>query len=422
MTENVGTLGRFAHPTFHPAMRVLQVVPSIALVYGGPSQMVLGLSSALAQQGVNVTILTTNANGDVGQPPLDVPLRVPVSEGDYTVWYFPCSWRRYKFSRELLWWLWQHADDFDVAHIHALFSPVSTLAAKVARWRALPYVLRPLGTLDPADLRKKKVLKQLYGWGLERGNLAGAARVHFTSAQEARVSHRFGAKTTDAIVPLGVELPPVDPDVADHPRVFVEQQLQIPKGCPLVLFLSRIEPKKGLDILIPALEQLCRRGMDFHWVLAGSNPQDPKYEDNIRRQIQNSVLAERTTMPGFVRGDLKVALLKAADVFALFSYYENFGIAVAEAMAAGTAVAISQGVYIWEDVEQAQAGWVSGSDVVTATDILAKALSNPSECDWRGAKGRVYARQHYSWEAIAQSTQQVYQDAIASAGRHRKTR
>jgi glycosyltransferase involved in cell wall biosynthesis len=127
-------------------------------------------------------------------------------------------------------------------------------------------------------------------------------------------------------------------------------------------------------------------------------------------------------MPGFVRGDLKVALLKAADVFALFSYYENFGIAVAEAMAAGTAVAISQGVYIWEDVEQAQAGWVSGSDVVTATDILAQALSNPSECDWRGAKGRVYARQHYSWEAIAQSTQQVYQDAIASFGGHRKNR
>ncbi|WP_071518822.1 hormogonium polysaccharide biosynthesis glycosyltransferase HpsP [Geitlerinema sp. PCC 9228] len=395
-------------------MRVLQIVPSIALVYGGPSQMVLGLSSALAQQGVDVTIVTTNANGDAGQPPLDVPLRVPVREGDYTVWYFPCSWRRYKFSGELLSWLWQHAGDFDVAHIHALFSPLSTLAAKVARWRGLPYVLRPLGTLDPADLRKKKFLKQLYGWGLERGNLAGAARVHFTTAQEARVSRRFGTNTTDAIVPLGVELPALDPDVAAQPRAFVQQQLQVPSDRPLVLFLSRIEPKKGLDILIPALEELCRRDLDFHLVLAGSNPQDPQYEDNIRRQVEHSVLAERTTMPGFVRGNLKVALLQAADVFALFSYYENFGIAVAEAMAAGTAVAISRGVYIWEEVEQAQAGWVSSADVLAATDVLTQALSHPEECDWRGAKGRVYARQHFSWEAIAASTQQIYQDAITS--------
>lgn len=402
-------------------MRVLQIVPSISLVYGGPSQMVLGLSSALAQQGVDVTILTTNANGDVGQPPLDVPLRVPVSEGGYTVWYFPCSGRRYKFSGELLWWLWQHAGDFDVAHIHALFSPVSTLAATIARWRGLPYILRPLGTLDPADLRKKKFLKQLYGWVWERGNLAGAASVHFTSAQEARVSHRFGAKTTDAMVPLGVELPPMDPDVAENPREFVAQQLQVPKHRPLVLFLSRIEPKKGLDVLIAACEELCRRSIDFHLVLAGSNPQDPQYEEKIRRQVENSVLAERTTMPGFVRGNLKVALLQAADVFALFSDYENFGIAVAEAMAAGTAVAISPGVYIWEEVEQAQAGWVSGGDVLTATDILARALSHPAECDLRGAKGRVYARQYFSWEAIAEATQQVYQNAIARSHQKRKS-
>ncbi|MEB3213627.1 MAG: glycosyl transferase group 1, partial [Leptolyngbyaceae bacterium] len=92
------------------ALRVLQIIPSISLVYGGPSQMVLGFSKALAAEGVNVTILTTDANGDTGQAPLDVPLTVPVEQDGYRIRYFRCApFRRYKFSIELLKWLSTHA-------------------------------------------------------------------------------------------------------------------------------------------------------------------------------------------------------------------------------------------------------------------------------------------------------------------------
>jgi len=189
-------------------MRILQIVPSISLVYGGPSQMVLGLSNALANQGVEVTILTTDSNGDFGQPPLDVPLNKPVQQDGYQVRYFRCSpFRRYKFSLELLRWLWQYAGEFDLAHIHALFSPVSTAAATVARKRNLPYILRPLGTLDPADLQKKRRLKQVYVGLWERVNLAGAAGIHFTSEQEAKISQRFGTNAPDIVIPLGVTPP-----------------------------------------------------------------------------------------------------------------------------------------------------------------------------------------------------------------------
>ena len=207
--------------------------------------MVLGLSAALASQGVEVTVLTTDSNGDVGQPSLDVPLDKPVEQDGYQVRYFRCApFRRYKFSLNLLRWLSRHAWEFDLAHIHALFSPVSTAAAMVARQRNLPYILRPLGTLDPADLRKKQQLKQIYAALLERGNLAGAAAIHFTSTQEAKISERFGTTTPDLVIPLGVRPPqPLLLKGKKPSQGQARTELGIPDGSLLVLFMSRIDPK-----------------------------------------------------------------------------------------------------------------------------------------------------------------------------------
>lgn len=365
--------------------------------------MVLGLSEALASQGVEVTILTTDANGDAGQPPLDVPLDRPVEQDGYQIRYFRCSpFRRYKFSSDLLRWLWHHARDYDIAHIHALFSPVSTAAAMVARHQKLPYILRPLGTLDPADLRKKRRLKQIYATLLERPNLAGAAGIHFTSVEEAKISERFGVSTADIVIPLGVKL------LTMLPKSQARTQLGIPDEQPLVLFMSRIDPKKGLNLLLPALERLLVEGLDFHFVLAGANPQDPDYEQQIQQQIMASPLSARTSIPGFVRGELKAALLEDADLFVLPSYYENFGIAVAEAMVAGTPVVISDRVYIWEEVKSAEAGWVCPCEVDALTELLREALQDAGERQRRGANARNYALQHYGWDAIALLTLDAY--------------
>jgi glycosyltransferase involved in cell wall biosynthesis len=366
--------------------------------------MVKGLSTALARQQIDVTILTTNSNGDVGQPPLDVPLNQPIAQDGYTVYYFPCSlFRRYKFSLGLLRWLSQNAADYDLAHIHALFSPVSTAAAIVARSRQLPYILRPLGTLDPADLRKKRYFKQIYAALWERKNIAKAAAIHFTSPQEAKISHRFGAQTRDMIVPLGVDLPRPFPAIGA-----ARERWQIPPQNPLILFLSRIEPKKGLDLLLPALEAILEQGIDFHFALAGANPQDPDYERRIRDRIAQSPLHSRTTITGFIGGTEKVSLLQDADVFVLPSYYENFGIAVAEAMAAGTAVVISDQVHIWPDIERGQAGWVASCAVEPLTNTLKSALSDRADWQQRGRNAQAYAEAHYSWDAIAQQTLDEY--------------
>lgn len=388
-------------------MRILQIVPSISLVYGGPSQMVLGLSKALANQGVDVTILTTDSNGDFGQAPLDVPLDKPVPQDGYQVRYFRCSpFRRYKFSLDLLRWLWQHAGEFDLAHIHALFSPVSTAAATVARKRNLPYILRPLGTLDPADLQKKRRLKQVYVGLWEGANLAGAAGIHFTSEQEAKISQRFGTNAPDIVIPLGVT--PPEELLSNGVNRGDEGECPNPQS-PILLFMSRIDPKKGLDLLIPALETLLAEGLRFHFILAGANPQDPEYERKIQQQIQASLLSSHTTITGFVEGEVKAALLQEANLFVLPSYYENFGIAVAEAMVVGTPVVISDQVHIWQEVKGAEAGWVCGCDVASLTQTLREALRDAGEQKRRGVNARNYALEHYSWDAIAQTMIEAYQ-------------
>ncbi len=410
--------------TLVPSMplRILQIVPAVSLVYGGPSQMVLGFSAALAAAGAEVTVLTTDANGDVGQAPLEVPRDRPVWQNGYQIRYFHCApFQRYKFSLGLLRWLSRHAAEFDLAHIHALFSPVSTAAATVARRRGLPYVLRPLGTLDPIDLQKKRRLKQVYGVLWERPNLAGAAAIHFTSQREADISERFGLKTPDLILPLGVTaaFPSVDstggqePQESQHPAI--RRQLGIADDTPLLLFLSRLDPKKGLDLLLPALELLLQRGSSFHLGLVGSNSQDPAYEAAIAAQIAASPLAAHTSILGFVEGDRKTALLQAADVFVLPSYYENFGIAVAEAMVSGLPVVISDQVYICDQVIQAEAGWVVPCDVTALADCLEAALQHPAECQRRGDNARRYALHHYGWRAIAHQAIQAYGEILETA-------
>lgn len=385
-------------------MKILQIVPSVSLVYGGPSQMVLGLSKALAEAGVEVTLITTNSNGDQGQLPLDVPLETPIKQNGYEIIYFKCSpFRRYKFSLELLQWLRINASNYDLAHIHALFSPVSTFAARVCQKQNFPYILRPLGTLDPKDLQKKKQLKYLYGNLLEKPNLANSVAVHFTSQTEADVSESFGAKINPIVVPLAVEKPENSTINLD-----IRAKLGIPLDKTLLLFMSRIEPKKGLNLLIPSLEKLLTEGFDFHFVLAGSNPQDQDYEAKIKQQINNSGLGKHTTITGFVRGEMKLGLLQEADLFVLPSYYENFGIAVVEAMAMGLPVLISDQVYIWQEIEKANAGWICTCNQEDLTDKLRLVFNHSQEMAIKSINAQKLVEDKYTWNAIALQMITVY--------------
>ncbi|PSN17888.1 glycosyl transferase group 1, partial [filamentous cyanobacterium CCP5] len=215
------------------------------------------------------------------------------------------------------------------------------------------------------------------------------------------------------VIPLGVTAPPPIPDSVAWQRV---KTMGIPDHCVRVLFLSRLAPKKGLDRLIEALTTLHQDGLEFHLILAGGNPQDEAYEKTVSDRIGQSPLADCTTFTGFVTGEDKAALLQTANLFVLPSDYENFGIAVAEAMLAGLPVVVSRGVYIWPEIETSQSGWVCERSVESLMAVLRTVLTQTGERKRRGRNAQEYAQNHYSWGAIANQTLDIYRRILARRG------
>ena len=186
-------------------MRVLQVIPSVSPVHGGPSRAIVDIERALTARGIEVTTVTTNDDGDART--LAVPCGVPVATPCATRWYFPRSTVFFKVSVGLGRWLRENIAAFDVVHAHALFSFAPVAAAFLARRAGVPYVLRPLGVLAPYGMtRHHPFLKKASFALIERRLLESASAVHFTSSAEQAEAEALGLKCNGVSIPLGIDL------------------------------------------------------------------------------------------------------------------------------------------------------------------------------------------------------------------------
>ncbi len=400
-------------------MRVLHVIPSVAPIRGGPSQAVLEMVAALRAQGVDAEIATTNDNGpkvldvpcnrkvfypvkgdspDAEQVPIRFFARRPAQAGALS---------EFSFSPGLTHWLWQHISDYDLLHIHALFSYPSTTAMAIARWHRVPYLLRPIGQLCHWSLTQSAAKKKAYLALIERANLQRARAFHFTTHQEKEEAQAMRLRPPGLVVPHGIHMP----ELIDQAQPKLRQHLQIPDGVPILLFLSRLHPKKGLERLIEALTPLLDQ--PFHLVIAGSG--DPGYEAKLDCQLQAAGLQKRSQRVGFVSGHLKQLLLQGSDAFVLPSYSENFGIAVLEALAAGLPVLTTPQVALAPVVENHQLGWICDNTVKELSLTLRKALMEIKNDPEVGQSARQVVQSQFSWPAIAQQLATKYQQCLANA-------
>jgi glycosyltransferase involved in cell wall biosynthesis len=381
--------------------RVLHVIPSLAARYGGPSAAVMGMCRALHAAGVSTLVATTDADG---------PGRLDVAHGEIgpyegvPVVFFPRqASESFKWSGPLDAWLGAHVQEFDLVHIHAVFSHSSLAAGRACRRHGVPYVVRPLGTLDPWSLGRHPIRKKLLFLLGARALLARAAAVHYTSEGERRLAEQsLPWLPTAVIVPLGIDR-----------EVFGEPVDQAPATAPYVLAMSRLDEKKGLDLLINAFHNLASSARLGDWSLVVAGDGDAAYVQALRRLAASGAARARVAFRGWVAGSDRVALLRGAGLFALPSHQENFGIAMVEAMAAGVPVMVSPGVNLGAEIEGARAGWVVSRDGPAWQDAVASAISDPGDREERGRNARQFA-ERFRWPAIATALQSMYEDVLAS--------
>jgi glycosyltransferase involved in cell wall biosynthesis len=381
--------------------RVLHVIPAIAPRYGGPSAATFGLCRALRARGIDTLVATTDADGP-GR--LDVPLE---QAGDYhgvPVIFFQRRFSdAFKWSWRLRAWLSAHVSDFDVVHIHAVFSHSSLVAGRVCRDAGVPYIVRPLGTLDPWSVSRKWLQKQILFRAGVTALLAGAAAIHYTSEEERALAESAHAPAgKGVVVPLGVD-----------DEVFQGNRSDAPVAPePYVLALSRLDEKKGLDLLIGAFADAVGRAGKERWrlVIAGDGP--ASYVAALRAIAAASPVASRITFAGWVAGHEKLQLLRGAGLFALPSHQENFGISVVESMASGVPVLVTPGVNLAHDIQEAGAGWVVKRDRAAVAAALGAAMSDEADAQRRGDRARAFAEQ-FRWPSVASRLIRMYDDVVA---------
>jgi len=391
-------------------MRVLHVIPSVGPQRGGPGRAVLDMARGLAQAGVEVHLATTD---DDGPGHLNVPLGQPTVQAGITLWYFWRQARPYTFSWPLTTWLRRHVADYDLVHVHAVFSYSSLPAAFCARRAGMPYIITPHGILRSWGLHNRHpLLKRLSFWLIERRILHHAALVHFTSEQERLEAEELGVRMPSAVLPLGIDLSAFEHLPASC--TFRRHYPQLASRAQL-LFLSRLDPVKGLDLLLLAFAQVQQTQPDVILVLAGRGVSD--YEAWLRARVQELGLEGDVVFVGFLEAKQKLAALADCDLFVLPSYSESFGVSVVEALACGVPVVISDQVGIHHEVAAAGAGIIVPCQVDALATAMVRLVADPDLRQQMGMRGRLLAWDRFSMQAMTDGVIEAYTKVLHSSPR-----
>jgi glycosyltransferase involved in cell wall biosynthesis len=355
------------HQAASRSQRVLHVIFTMSPRDGGPPEGVRQLAANYKAIGDQVEVVT-----------LDDPTSPFLAGLEFPVHALGPPPVRYGISRSLIRWLAANVRRFDLVVINGVW-----LFPSVAAWRAaidagVPYVVFTHGALDVFFKKRYplKHLKKMVYWPLQYRILRQAAAVFFTS--EAERDHALASfrpnRWNSIVIPYGTNKPSGDP--AQQVAGFYEK-VPAMRGKHFLLFLSRIHEKKGCDLLIDAFAAVAGRHHQLHLVMAG--PDQSGLQAGLEARARSLGIADRVHWPGMLTGDLKSGAFYAADAFVLPSHQENFGIAVAEALACGRAVLISNQINIWRDIVEDGVGLVEPDTLEGTRRLLERWMATPEQ-------------------------------------------
>ncbi len=377
--------------------------------FGGVCESSHGLSTALARAGVTVNVVTSDATKGsripfkaffkVEQPNLRIyPFKYLVNEKSCI------SYDAVRVLRKIV-------SQSDLIHVNGIFTHPVTLGAWFARHRSKPHIVAVRNGLDPWMLkirRKKKMLG--YKLYVQKA-LEGASCIHATADQEIKACRALGLKGPFTIIPNGIN--PQNFEKLPAPSV-AEKIWPVLQGKTVVLFLSRLSPQKGLNMLISAWNGIVKKYPDAFLVIAG--PDYMGYSNDVHQLVDQSASPKSILLSGSVWGEKKMALYSRADVFVLPSYSENFGNVIAEALASKIPVITTQATP-WSAIEKTNCGRWIPIHKKNLTEALTEMISKPdAERKMMGEQGKELILQNYTWDIAARKMITVYRAMLNGDG------
>lgn len=377
-------------------MRILHVIPDLAPETGGPVTAVLGMATAQAVLEHHVAIAAS-----------DFGVRQDLGLDGVSIYLFRCHFVPWRWTPELRRFLRREARDYDIVHLHTIWQHPTWTSGFACSHAGIPYLVSPCGMLGSWALSQKAWKKRPYLWFMGGDTLRRAAALHYTSEGDFASSGAERWNRSCFVLPHGVprsayvDLP--------APTSFAERFPAVANR-RIVLFLGRLHYKKQPDIAIRAFRQAFRDATDTCLVLAG--PSSPDYLWQLRRLTSDLRIEDRVIFTGILCGRAIQEAYRAASLFVLPSLQENFGIAVAEAMAAECPVVVSDRVDLSLDVRQAEAGLVAAPTVKAFAEGVALLLGDERLRRRMGENGRRLVLKRFTWEKVAPDLVQVYEDIL----------
>jgi len=260
-------------------------------------------------------------------------------------------------------------------------------------------------------MKQKALLKRLM-WHLAAGRmLHQAAAVHYTAREEQQLAERSLGLRRGFVIPLGIETEKLD----DPANVEMFRRRHPSLGdSPYVLAMSRIHPKKNIELLIEVFLSLARQPRFDQWRLVIAGDGEAEYKDSLRSSAEEKGGTGKILFPGWLGGPEKASALQGASLFALTSRQENFGLAVVEALACGVPVLVSEYVNLAPEIERSCLGWVTSLDRASFSKTFEEALRNEGERERRGRAGRDFVARQFSWAKLASELIDLYSSVADS--------